>query len=66
MIYNDDNYSKESHLGIEQMYVENDRFRKYYDDIEEMAAEFLYETLKIYCKSILKEHPKIGCFLIKY
>lgn len=42
-------YTKEAHLGLGLMYVEDERFKKYYDDIAVGAAEFLYEALKIYC-----------------
>ncbi len=49
MFWQDGMYSKEAHLSLGQMYVEDERFKKYYDDIEEGAAEFLYEALKIYC-----------------
>ncbi|NLN15248.1 MAG: MerR family transcriptional regulator [Tissierellia bacterium] len=48
--WEDENYSKEAHLGLGRMYVEDERFKKYYEDIAEGAAEFLYEALKIYCK----------------
>lgn len=44
------NYSKEAHLGLAQTYVDDPRFRQYYDDIEEGCAEFLYEAIKIYCE----------------
>lgn len=43
-------YSKEAHLGLANMYVEDPRFRKYYEDIAEGGAEFLREALKIYCR----------------
>lgn len=43
-------YSKEAHLGLAQAYVADPRFKKYYDDIEEGCAEFLFEALLIYCK----------------
>lgn len=43
-------YSKEAHLGLAQSYVDDPRFRKYYDSIAEGCAEFLYEALKIYCR----------------
>ncbi len=43
-------YSKEAHLGLAQTYVDDPRFKKYYDSIAEGCAEFLYEALKIYCK----------------
>lgn len=49
MFWQDGMYSKEAHLSLGQMYVEDERFKKYYDEIEEGAAEFLYEALKIYC-----------------
>jgi DNA-binding transcriptional MerR regulator len=43
-------YSKEAHMGLAQMYVDDPRFRKYYDDIAVGCAEFLNEAIKIYCK----------------
>lgn len=50
MFWQDGMYSKEAHLSLGQMYVEDERFKKYYDEIQEGAAEFLYEALKIYCQ----------------
>jgi DNA-binding transcriptional MerR regulator len=43
-------YSKKAHLGLGQMYVEDERFKANYDAISPGAAEFLYEALKVYCK----------------
>lgn len=43
-------YTKEAHLGLAQVYVTDLRFKKYYDDIEEGCAEFLYKALQIFCK----------------
>ncbi|SDZ03459.1 MerR family transcriptional regulator [Tindallia californiensis] len=43
-------YSKEAHLGLAQTYVDDIRFKKYYDDIAEGCAEFFQEALKIYCQ----------------
>jgi len=43
------NYSKEAHLGVAQTYVDDPRFKKYYDNIAAGCAEFLYSALKIYC-----------------
>lgn len=43
-------YSKEAHLGLAQIYVDDPRFRKYYDDIAVGCAAFLANALKIYCK----------------
>ena len=42
-------YSKTAHLGLAQTYVEDPRFKKYYDNIEVGCAEFLHNALKIYC-----------------
>lgn len=44
-----DSYSKEAHLGLAQMYVEDPRFREYYDAIAVGCAEFLRDAIKIYC-----------------
>jgi Predicted transcriptional regulators len=43
------NYSKEAHLGLAQAYVDDPRFKKYYDNIEVGCAEFLHSALQIYC-----------------
>lgn len=43
-------YSKEAHLGLAQAYVADPRFKKYYDDIEQGCAEFLFESLHVFCK----------------
>ena len=43
-------YSKKAHLGLGKMYVEDERFKSYYDAILPGAAEFLYEALKIFCE----------------
>ena len=45
-----DHYSKEAHIGLAQMYVDDPRFRKYYDNLSEGCAAFLFEAIKIYCK----------------
>lgn len=44
-------YSKEAHLGLAQSYVEDPRFKKYYDDIAPGCAEFLYEAMQIFCRA---------------
>jgi len=41
-------YSKEAHLAIAQMYIEDPRFKKYYDNIGKGCAEFLRDALQIY------------------
>lgn len=44
-----DNYSKEAHLGVTQMYVDDPRFTKYYDKIAPGCAVFLRDAVRIYC-----------------
>ena len=43
-------YTKEAHLGLAQAYVDDPRFKKYYDNICEGCAEFLRDAIKIYCE----------------
>lgn len=43
-------YSKEAHLGVTQMYVDDPRFTAYYDKIAPGCAEFLRDAVLIYCK----------------
>ena len=43
-------YSKEAHLGIAQTYVNDPRFKAYYDAIAPGCAEFLRDALQIYCR----------------
>jgi Predicted transcriptional regulators len=43
-------YSKEAHLVLAQSYVDDPRFKKYYDDIAIGCAEFLYNAIQIYCE----------------
>lgn len=43
-------YTKEAHRGLAQMYVEDDRFRAYYDKEKEGAAEFLRDIIDIFTK----------------
>jgi DNA-binding transcriptional MerR regulator len=44
-----DSYSKEAHLGVTQMYVDDPRFTEYYDKIVPGCAVFLRDAVKIYC-----------------
>jgi len=46
-----DQYSREAHIGLVQMYVDDPRFRAYYDKIAVGCAEFLRDAIKIYCES---------------
>lgn len=41
-------YSKEAHMGLAQMYVDDERFKAYYDKIVPGCAEFLRDAMKIY------------------
>ena len=42
-------YSKEAHIGVTQMYVDDPRFTEYYDKIAPGCAVFLCEAVKIFC-----------------
>ena len=41
-------YSKEAHAGLAQMYVDDERFRSYYDKVQPGAAEFLRDAIVIF------------------
>lgn len=41
-------YSKEAHAGLAQMYVDDERFKAYYDEKQPGAAEFLRDAIHIY------------------
>jgi len=41
-------YSKEAHMGLAQMYVDDERFTKYYDKIAPGCAVFLRDAMRIY------------------
>jgi DNA-binding transcriptional MerR regulator len=43
-----DKYSKEAHIGVTQMYVEDERFRAYYDEKQPGLAVFLRDAVLIY------------------
>lgn len=45
-----DNYSKEAHIGIANMYVDDPRFTAYYDKIAVGCASFLRDAVSVYCK----------------
>ncbi|MEH7355529.1 MerR family transcriptional regulator [Neobacillus drentensis] len=44
-------YSKEAHAGLAQMYVEDERFKAYYDKEQPGTAEFLRDAINIYTGS---------------
>lgn len=41
-------YSKEAHMGLAQMYVDDERFAAYYDKAQPGAAVFLRDAIKIF------------------
>lgn len=43
-------YSKERHLGVAKLYVDDPRFKAYYEALGEGCAEFLYRAIEAYCK----------------
>lgn len=45
-----DHYSREAHIGVTQMYVDDPRFTAYYDKIAPGCAAFLRDAVLIYCK----------------
>ena len=48
-VYNP-SYCKEYHMGLADMYVEDERFKANYEKIMPGCAEFLRDAIKIYCK----------------
>lgn len=50
MFWKDGMYSKEAHKSLGEMYVSDERFKKFYDDIVDGGAVFLCEALNIFCK----------------
>ena len=44
-------YSKEMHVGVANMYVEDERFSKYYEMKHKGAAKFLRDTIVLYCRT---------------
>ena len=45
-----DEYSKEAHISVTQMYVDDPRFTAYYDKITPGCAVFLRDAVKIFCE----------------
>lgn len=43
-------YSKEAHMGLAQMYVDDERFTAYYDKIAPGCAVFLRDAINAYCR----------------
>jgi DNA-binding transcriptional MerR regulator len=49
LLYYWDQYSKEAHMGLGEMYVSDPRFTAYYDQIAPGLAVFLRDALRVYC-----------------
>lgn len=49
LFWKDGMYSGEAHKGLGEIYASDERFRKYYDNIAPGCAEFLRDSLNIYC-----------------
>jgi DNA-binding transcriptional MerR regulator len=45
-----DKYSKEAHIGVTQMYVDDPRFSEYYERIAPGCTVFLRDAVAIYCQ----------------
>lgn len=43
-------YDREAHRGLAQMYVDDERFKAYYDKEKEGAAEFLRDSINVFTK----------------
>jgi len=41
-------YSKEAHIGLAQMYVDDERFRAYYDQKQPGTAAFLRDAVLVF------------------
>ena len=41
--------TREAHRGMGEMYVADQRFKAYYDKVQDGAAEFFRDALNIYC-----------------
>ncbi|KFN10781.1 MAG: MerR family transcriptional regulator [Paenibacillus macerans] len=48
LTYSWNEYSKEAHAGLAQMYVDDERFKAYYDEQQPGTAEFLRDAIRIY------------------
>ncbi len=46
--WEDSTYSKEAHMGLTQMYCDDERFKAYYERIAPGCAEFLRSAMRIY------------------
>ena len=49
MFWGDGAYTREAHRGMGEMDVADQRFKAYYDTVQDGAAEFFRDALNIYC-----------------
>jgi hypothetical protein len=49
--YSWNSYSKETHAGLAEMYVADERFASYYDKVAEGGAKFIRDAILIYTKT---------------
>lgn len=47
-----DGYSADAHAGIAQMYVDDERFKSYYDKDQTGTAQFLRDAILVYTKKV--------------
>lgn len=43
-------YTKDAHIGLAEMYVVDERFKRHYDSIVQGGAEFLRDALIVFCR----------------
>lgn len=48
LLYTWPKYSKEAHAGLAQMYVDDERFKSYYDKEQDGLAEFLRDSILVF------------------
>lgn len=48
LTFYDSNYNSDKHKSIAQMYIYDDRFKEYYDKIQEGMAQFLHDAIQQY------------------
>ena len=49
MFWGDAAYSAQAHMQLGESYVADERFKSYYDEVADGAAELLRDALNIYC-----------------
>jgi DNA-binding transcriptional MerR regulator len=52
-----ENYTKEAHLSVSQMYVDDPRFAEYYEKIAPGCAVLLRDAVKVFCDAGASQTP---------